>query len=272
MANKRFKQVVVRSLDRFQITEEAILKLETNDLAEPKFSEPDKENSRNINRIKVNKNKPIVVVSPTDKSLICTIPIIFQGRLLIADFPNLLTLYLNHAISSYNYSNDILHQNEIIESYKSGEVVRFSNQNFYDFYLLNRINIIFYLSITLELLLNSKIPSNYLYSKKGIDLNKKDIEERLPFKEKLRLVNKILKGDKKHIDNKLFNVLIELYAIRSNLVHPKTSDSRVKGDYSMEHISITFSDEVTKYIDAVIKTLESWEPGLICFEDIAETA
>ncbi len=268
MAHKRLQQLIVKNLNRFQITQDAISTLEANHVAVPKFSEPNKENSRNINRIRTNKNKPIVIVNPADKSLICTIPIICQGRLLIAEFPNLLTLYLDHSISSYNYSNDLLNQKHIIESYQSGEVVRFSNQNFYNAFLLNRINTIFYLSITLELLLNSKIPANYIYSKKGVDLSKKDIEEKLSFKEKLRLVNKILKNEKKDIDNKLFNVLIDLYAIRSNLVHPKTSDSRLKGDYSMDPISTTFSDEITKYIDGVIKTVDRWEPGLICFEDI----
>jgi hypothetical protein len=128
----------------------------------PKFEEPAKENVRNNNKIS-NKNSPIVLVNPHDKSLICTIPIILQGRLLIGEFPNLLTLYLNNAIESYNFSNEVLSATEITKSYKSGEMVVFNNQKFYNAFLLNRINVILYLSFTVELLLNSKIPSDYIY-------------------------------------------------------------------------------------------------------------
>jgi len=179
----------------------------------------------------------------------------------------LLTLYLSNAIESYNFSNEILYNTEITSSYRTGEMVRFSNQRFYNTFLLNRINIVIYLSFTLELLLNSKIPSDYKYPRKDMYLNKKEIEEQLAFKDKLILVNNILKEDKKSIDSTLINNLIELYSVRSNLAHPKTAGSKLKDDHSMEDISVTFSDDIiVKYINSVVKVIDKWEPGLLTFE------
>ena len=269
MAKTKLKQLVVKSINTFQVTENVISTIESSQLAMPKFSEPQKENSRHINKIRDRKNKAIVLINPVDKSMICTIPIVFKGRLLVAEFPNLLTLYLNHAILSYNFSCEILNQEEIVESHQSEGDLKFVNKQFYNLFLLNRINLIIYLSMTLELLLNSKIPVDYKHQIKEEYLDKKGIEERLPFKEKLRLTNKILSNDKKGIDSKLFDTLIELYSIRSNLVHPKTADSRLKGHYSMDQIAVTFSDDVLKYINGVIEILKKWEPGLISFEEIA---
>jgi hypothetical protein len=99
-----------------------------------------------------------------------------------------------------------------------------------------------------------------------MSFNKKLIEECFAFKDKLKLVNEILKKVSNGIDNALLNNLIELYAIRSDLAHPKTSDSKLKDDYPMENISVTFSDNImVKHINTVIKVLDKWEPGLLTF-------
>jgi hypothetical protein len=267
MGSKKLAQIIVIN-NKFHVTENVIATIEADQLATPKFQEPEKENIRQIERIKINKNKSIVVINPMDKSLLCTIPIILKGRLLISEFPNLLTLYLNNAIESYNFSNDIFNEAEIVRLLKSGQALKLNNHKLYNSFLLNRINVIFYLSITIELLLNSKIPFDFKYQIKDVLLDKKQIEERLPFKDKLRLVNKILKDDDKNIDTASINILIEIYSIRSNLVHPKTADSKLGQDYSMEPIALTFSDDIVKYIKAVIKLLDKWEPGLLTFDEL----
>ncbi|MDB5287227.1 MAG: hypothetical protein JWR05_2176 [Mucilaginibacter sp.] len=270
MTSKLIQQITVKSIPKLTVTDNVVSNVVEKQLAVPKFKEQQKENGRNIDRIKTNKNKPIVVLNPIDKSLICTVPIIFQGRLLIAEFPNLLTLYLHNAIESYNHSYEILNEINITKAYKSGDVVVFSNQQFYNSYLLNRINIIFYLSIALELLLNSKIPLDYEYRKKDIVLNRKEIEEKLPFKEKLKLVNNLLSVNKKGINIQMLNTLIELYSIRSKLVHPKTSDFKFNKDHPMDDIAQSFSYEIIKYINCIITVIKKWEPGLLSFEDIAK--
>jgi len=264
---KKINQIKVKNSPKFSLSQDVINDITNEKLDIPKYEEPIRENIHHIQIIKTKKNKPLVIINPEDQSLICTIPIVFKDRLMIAEFPNLLTLYLNNAILSYNHSNQILEETEVTLTYKSGQGIMFSNQTFYNIYLSSRLNIVFYLSITIELLLNSKIPSDHKHKKGDLYFDKKQIEEKLSFKEKLRLVNKILKDENKAIDNVLFDIIIHLYSIRSKLVHPKTYGAKFKNDSLMEDISITFSTEMEKYITSVIKLMDIWEPGLISYDD-----
>lgn len=200
----------------------------------------------------------------------------YQEKVFIAPLPNPVHLLINIGIESYNNSVSILEilkeDCQLNENDKGVYILNLyydnTNANFNNL-IKYKITAVISLITSLEAFLNQVIPNHFVYNGfrrgKSQKFNKKQIESAsISFKEKLTDVMQQL-IEKPHFSkqhHKVINLILQLYAVRRELIHMKTNSEDWMGLYYKVTGSVIDID-LEKAILAIRKYMNLIEPNFL---------
>lgn len=252
---KKFLLVKTKSIRDFDYKPKDMDQWVKENVATPKFSDPIKENEKNTQYHKRKLDLAVVILG---EKLIVGIPIYKGNSTVLFPIPDLTTFYLNSAITLYNQSIDVFEDLTKERNLHVGDFVfaNFADTNFYSFLML-RITVFSYLAIIIEYVLNKNIPATV--SIRGN--TKTDIEQTYSLTEKLKILNSFKKCDIKP-SSKLFQTIVRCYQLRSDLLHPKTADSKFDNENAVKAYPEIIQD-CKVHIECVIELIRALEPDAL---------
>jgi len=200
----------------------------------------------------------------------------YQNEVFIAPLPNPVHLLINVGIENYNNSITILEllkeDCQLSEDDKGVHILNLdydnTNSNFNNLVKF-KITAVISLITSLEAFLNQVIPNEFVYNgiRKGKPhkFNKKQIESAsISFKEKLTdVMSQLVKKphfSKQH--HKVIDLILQMYAVRRELIHMKTNSEDWMGLYYKITGSVIDID-LEKAILAVRKYMNIIEPNFL---------
>ena len=223
-------------------------------------------------------NEIFVIVQLTNgkKIMFNSRTVSYQNKIFVAPLPNPVHLLLNVGIENYNNSISILDKLkedcQLSEDDKDVHILNLgydnTNANFNNL-IKFKITAVITLITSLEAFLNQIIPNDFIYDglKKGKphQFNKKQIESSsISFKEKLtNVMSQLIEKpyfSKQH--SKVINSILELYAVRRELIHMKTNSDDWMGLYFKITGSVIDID-LEKSILAIRKYMNLIKPRFI---------
>ncbi|ARV13359.1 hypothetical protein BTO09_13860 [Gilvibacter sp. SZ-19] len=196
-----------------------------------------------------------VVLNPNTKTINYLTQINYKNKFYAGFVREPFELFLNSAKSlniivnkvEKEFKNKSLQDFPLSENFK----LQILEQNIFDEYMINKINALVNLMMSVESFANNIIPSNFQIKRNGKLISKTEIEKHLSLKEKLKEVIPEFIELNMSSYNKLSSRIYQLNEIRNDLVHLKTTNANDKMDPFLKQYENLVSLKLNKEIELV---------------------
>ena len=231
-------------------------------------SDPNEKNKL-FDRLKESKSNFHVALNPDTNDMSYYVTFNFKNRLVSSIFFDPVLMFLNQALINHENSYRLLSKSETTG--RLGEIEIIDSHNFGTFLQL-RFSAIIILHTAFDSFINSIIPEGEINFKDTIK-NKKEIEDGLQFKEKMRLISDLKEIDfdfKNQADKIDYDKLIVLNNARKELVHFKTHKTEKNFEVFIDRLQDILRIDLDDLLETVIRTMNKIKPGFVEIKEETE--
>jgi len=217
---------------------------------------------------KRNKNHAAVLINPTEKTLIHTIPIEHKGKMFISNLHLLPILYFNLCSDLINMSENIIGYIHLNNKDNNADGIIISPSN-YNSFLSYKICSIIMLHTAIDATINYVFPNDkkYFSKKVGKEIDKAGFED-LPFMDKIKECFREV-FDYNICDEKSYNIINEINRHRVNLIHLNTTPDKLTIDKFFGELGGSLNINVSSYLETIINLFKKFRPDLFIIENSA---